>query len=158
MRGNDSFSAGYGKRKTRKLEQFVTAMLAHRTVEAAAAAAGISPATAYRWLADPAVQQRIGEALSEGMHSAMQRLQLNATRAADNLDELQRTAESEPVRLGASRAILELGLRWIETSDVIARLERLENFIKQPDWKGGETHDQQRDQTAFRGNRTNGRA
>jgi hypothetical protein len=157
MRGNDSFSAGYGKRKARKLEQFVTAMLAHRTVEAAASAAGISPATAYRWLTDPAVQRRLGEALSEGMHGAMQRLHLNATRAADNLDELQQHAESEGVRLSASRTILELGLRWIETSDIVERVNRLEDFMKQP--KGGNTHDQQPGEAPSRGNRSaNGRA
>jgi hypothetical protein len=96
MRG---FSAGHGEKKHRKLDQFIAAMMIHKTVEAAAQAVGISAASAYRWMQDPLVIQRLTEARRDSMARCMARIQANATRAADNLDELQRTAESEAVRL-----------------------------------------------------------
>ena len=106
--------------------------MTHRTVEAAAAAAGISPATAYRWMQDPVVVQRLAEARRDGMTRCMARLQENATRAADNLDELQRTAESEAVRLAASRANLEFAFRSTEIIDVLERLAAVEQKVKFP--------------------------
>jgi hypothetical protein len=68
-------------------------------MEDAAAAVGISPASAYRWLQDGVVLEHLAQARRESMKAAMSRLQENATRAADNLDQLQLTAESEAVRL-----------------------------------------------------------
>src|SRR5215472_435679 len=123
MRG---FSAGHGEKKHRKLDQFIAAMMIHKTVEAAAQAVGISAASAYRWLQDPLVIQRLTEARRDSMARCMGRIQANATRAADNLDELQRTAESEAVRLGASRATLEFAFRSTEIIDVLERLATIE--------------------------------
>jgi hypothetical protein len=56
------------------------------------------------------------------MTRCMARLQANATTAADNLDQLQRTAESEAVRLAASRA--NLGFRSDGTKGKFPGLEK----------------------------------
>jgi hypothetical protein len=69
------------------------------------------------------------------MKAAMSRLQENATRAADNLDELQRTAESEAVRLSASKANLEFAFRTVEILDVLERLAAIEQRVNSPDWR-----------------------
>jgi hypothetical protein len=135
MIGNKTFSAGHGGKKARKLDEFIAAMLASPSVEEAAAAVGIGVASAYRWLRDPHVAQRLAEARRDGMQRALARLQANATRAVDNLDELQRSAESEAVRLGASRANLEFALRATEIIDVLERLATIEEKVNGPEWR-----------------------
>ena len=67
MRG----SGGHGEKKSRKLDQFVAAMLNCRTVEDAAKAAGISVASAYRWLRDEVVCERLRVARREVWAGAM---------------------------------------------------------------------------------------
>jgi hypothetical protein len=67
MRG----SGGHGEEKSRKLDQFVAAMLNCRTVEDAAKAAGISVASAYRWLRDEVVCERLRVARREVWAGAM---------------------------------------------------------------------------------------
>jgi hypothetical protein len=138
MSADKRFSGGHGEKKARKLDQFVAAMLAHPTVEAAATSVGIAASTAYRWLQDETVIRRLAEARRNAMEAAMSRLQANATRAADNLDELQRTAESEAVRLAASRANLEFAFRTVEIIDVLKRLDAIERKINSPNWRGNE--------------------
>src|SRR5262249_42312181 len=103
--------SGYGGKKARKLDAFVAAMNSHRTVEAAAAGVGISPASAYRWLRDETVIRRLAEARRDGMQRAMARLQEAASGAVDCLCEVQSQGESESARVSAARTILEQALR-----------------------------------------------
>jgi hypothetical protein len=95
MRGNTTFSRGHGAKKGQKLDAFVMAMMIHKTVEAAAQAAGISAASAYRWLQDPVVVQRLAQARRDAMSRAIARLQEAASGAVDCLCEVQREGESE---------------------------------------------------------------
>ena len=53
---------GHGEKKSRKLDAFIAGLLSCQTVEDAAAAAGISTATAYRWLHDQDVIERLRQA------------------------------------------------------------------------------------------------
>lgn len=128
-----------GGTKNRKIDDFCREMLANRTVEDAARAAGISLRTAWRLLRDPLVTARLRELRRDVMNGVMQKLQDNATRAADNLDELQRAAESEAVRLGASRATLEFALRSVEIVDVLDRLDAIEQKLKSPEGRRNDT-------------------
>src|SRR5215469_6537747 len=66
MRG---FSAGHGEKKTRRLDQFIAAMLKHGTVEAAAKVAGIAASTAWRWMRDPDVLARLREVRKDAMNA-----------------------------------------------------------------------------------------
>jgi AcrR family transcriptional regulator len=135
MRGNERFSGGHGGKKAQKLDAFIAAMMSHKGVEAAAAAAGISPATAYRWLADPDVIRRLAEARRDAMSRAMARLQEAATGAVDCLCEVQSSGESESARVSAARTILEQALRAVELQDIQQRLDNLETIAKSR-WKG----------------------
>jgi hypothetical protein len=137
MRRNETFSADHGGKKApRKLDAFVAAMLAHRTVETAAEAVGISHATAYRWLQHPDVIQRLAEARRDAMKAAMSRLQQAASEAVDCLCEVQREGESESARVSAARTILEQALRSVELRDVQERIDKLEAIVKSRNWKG----------------------
>ena len=136
MGQNETFSADHGGKKApRKLDAFVAAMLAHRTVEAAAEAVGISHATAYRWLQHPDVIQRLAEARRDGMKAAMSRLQQAALGAVDCLCEVQSDGESESARVSAARTILEQALRTVELQNIEERIEKLEALAKNK-WKG----------------------
>jgi hypothetical protein len=140
MRATETFSAGFGKKKARQLDLFVAALLSNPTVEAAAAAARISRATAYRWLSDPDVQRRIAEARRDALNRAIARLQEAATEAVDCLREVQRDGESESARVSAARCIIEQALRAAELGDIEERLRVLEQLAKNR-WKGPD-HDQ----------------
>jgi hypothetical protein len=130
MRGNESFSGGHGGKKGRKLDAFIAAMMSHKTVEAAAEAVAISPATAYRWLQHADVVRRLAEARRDAMNRAIARLQEAATGAVDSLCQIQRDGESESARVSAARTILEQALRAVELSDVLERLDVLERAVK----------------------------
>jgi len=130
MRASERFPRGHRRKKGQRLDAFIEAMMTRKTTEEAAVAAGISPATAYRWLQDPLIIERLAAARRDSMARCMSRLQANATRAADNLDKLQQSAESEAVRLGASRATLEFAFKTTELTDVIERLDALERTVK----------------------------
>jgi hypothetical protein len=134
MSTDEPKSRGHGEKKSRRLDQFLQALL-HSNVEAAAKAAGVSRATAFRWMRDQTVLERLREARRNVMQGAMEKLQENAAKAVDNLDELQRTAESEAVRLSASRANLEYAFKAVETCDVLARLDEVERILRDPDWR-----------------------
>src|SRR5215213_1839174 len=106
----------------------VTALAAGGTVEAAAKAAGVSETTAYRRQREPAFRQRVAEVRDEMVSRAVARLSATSTLAADCLRELLK-AQSETVRLGAARAILELGSRLREQEDLGARIAALEREL-----------------------------
>ena len=103
----------------------VMALAAGGTVEAAAKAADVSETTAYRRQREPAFRQRVAEVRDEMVSRAVARLSATSTLAADCLRELLK-AQSETVRLGAARAILELGSRLREQEDLGARIAALE--------------------------------
>ena len=106
----------------------VMALAAGGTVEAAAKAADVSETTAYRRQREPAFRQRVAEVRDEMVSRAVARLSATSTLAADCLRELLK-AQSETVRLGAARAILELGSRLREQEDLGARIAALEREL-----------------------------
>jgi hypothetical protein len=106
------------------------ALLSQPSLETAADASGISRITAWRWLKDPAVLTRLREARREAMNRAIARLQEAATEAVDCLCQVQRDGESESARVAAARCILEQSLRATELSDVLDRLDAIEQTIK----------------------------
>ena len=112
----------------------VTALAAGGTVEASAKAAGVSEATAYRRLREPIFRRRVTEARDEMVGRAVARLSATSTLAADCLRELLR-AKAETVRLGAARAILELGSKLRESEELAERIAALEQRLG----KEGET-------------------
>jgi soluble lytic murein transglycosylase-like protein len=89
-------------------------LAAGKTVADAAAAACLSQRTAYRRLDDPQFCGRLARLQHEMIAQAVGRLAEAATKAADRLVALL-DAESETVRLGAARSILEHALKRRES-------------------------------------------
>jgi hypothetical protein len=118
---------GRADRLTPRQEQAAVALASGRNESEAADACGGSSRTIRTWLATlPAFGKRIGELRAQMTSAALGRLAASMCRAADALDRLATSAESESVRLGAARAVLELGLKVKETVELEARISLLE--------------------------------
>jgi hypothetical protein len=122
--------------KKRKLNAFITGLLSRSSVEAAAQEAGVSRATAWRWIKDPAVIQGLRDARRDAMQRAIGRLQEAASGAVDCLCQVQEEGESESARVSAARCILEQALRASELGDIEERLAKLEALAKGRGWGG----------------------
>jgi hypothetical protein len=99
------------------------------TVENAARQAGISPATAYRRLAEPAFRQRLQQLRGDMVSRTAGTLTAAASEAVRTLLELLKSTASAAVRLGAARAVLEMGMRVREAADLEERLAALEKAV-----------------------------
>jgi HEAT repeat protein len=108
-------------------EVLAAGLASGQTVRAAAATANVSERTAARRWAQPAFRRRVAELQHDMVGRCLGRMAEGMPAAADTLRQLL-TAKSESVRLGAARAMLELGIRvqdTVELSERIAALERL---------------------------------
>jgi len=128
---------GHGEKKSRKSEQFIAALLAHPSIEAAARSISISDATAWRWMQDPRFVDQYREARREAMRHTTARLQEAAREAVECLREVQRTGESESARVSAARTILEQALKAVDLEDVQERLDALEKTVASKDERRG---------------------
>ena len=122
---------GHGEKKSRKTEQFIAALLAHPSIDAAAKSIGISNATAWRWMQDPGFAEQYREVRREAMRHTTARLQEAAREAVDCLRDVQRNGESESARVSAARTILEQALKAVDLEDVQGRLDALEQEVNQ---------------------------
>ncbi len=99
------------------------------TVEAAAAKAGVSASTAYRRLNEPAFRRRLREVRADMVQRTAGMLTAAAGESVKALLALQKEAVPAAVRLGAARAVLEIGMRLREVCDLEQRLAALEERL-----------------------------
>ena len=107
-------------------ESLVAALASGMTVDKAAKRAGVSRSTATRRMRNRTFRQRVTEARAEFVSRALGRLSDSATEAADTLRALL-SAGDDRVKLGAARAVLELGVKLKESTELEARIAALEN-------------------------------
>lgn len=123
---------GHGEKFSRQQEAAIIGLMSKPTITAAARAGGVSVATLRRWLADPEFAAAYRVARRDAMHQATARLQRAATAAVTALESIVRAPKSgEAARVSAARTILELGLRAVESDELLARLEHLEALERQ---------------------------
>ncbi len=103
----------------------ITALASGATVAAAAEQAGVSERTVYRRLEDDSFRGQLAEARAELIKRAVGRLARDCSAAADTLRALL-TAESETVRLGAAKSIIELAVKIREHDELAERVAALE--------------------------------
>lgn len=106
-------------------DAFVIAYASGTSLREAARTAGISESTAYRRLKDPAFRRRVSEIRTSFLNEAVGRLCEAANKAVSTLEALL-NARSESVRLNAARAILELGPKLREQTELEERITALE--------------------------------
>lgn len=111
-------------------EALATLLASGTTIRDAAAQLGVSERTAARRMADPGFRTRVDEIRSEMTARAVGRVADAMCQAADALRELLQ-GQSESVRLGAARSILELGDKLTKReSDNKKELPPLENVLR----------------------------
>lgn len=103
----------------------VAALAVGMTVRDAARAAGLSERTAHRRLEDPGFRRTVADARARLIESACGQLAEASTAAVSTLRALL-DAEGENVRLGAARAVLELGAKLRESVELEQRIAALE--------------------------------
>ena len=96
------------------------------SVEAAAQKADMSVRTVYRRLADPQFRAQVNDVRADMLRRAAAMLTAAALAAIKTFTTLQDSAESESVRLGAARSIIELGCKLREMVELTERLAELE--------------------------------
>jgi hypothetical protein len=117
----------HGRRKAE--ETLMLALACGATVEAAAAKAGIGRATAHRRLANPEFQNRLKQVQSEMLQRAAATMTAAASESVKTLLVLQQSSVPYTVRLGAAKAILEIGIKIREAADLEERLAALEQHM-----------------------------
>ncbi len=108
----------------------IAALAGGSTAEGAATVAGVGVATVYRRLKEPVFRAQVDDARAALIAAAVARLGAASTRAVATLEGLL-AADSEPVRLGAARAILDAALKWREHEDLTERVAALEAHLAQ---------------------------
>jgi hypothetical protein len=107
-------------------EAAAVALASGRNLRGAARDSGAGVRTIKTWTAaQPAFARRVQELRAEMTSRALGRLVDGMAGAAEALRKLL-TAKSETVRLGAARAVLEMGSRLRETVELEERLAALE--------------------------------
>jgi hypothetical protein len=110
----------------------LVALASGMTVRDAAVAAGIGERTATRRVTDPGFRRQVAQLRANMVQRALGRLADASVQAVDTLRALL-SAEADTVKLGAARAILELGNRLRETVELEERIAALEQ--QQTGWR-----------------------
>ena len=90
----------------------ILALACGATIESAARQSGVSETTIYRRLNEPSFQLRLREVQADILNRTAAALTAAATESVRTLMELQKPG----TRLGAARAVIELGLRFARSS------------------------------------------
>lgn len=129
--------------KTEKLnsrqEKFCLAMAGGATLGEAGKEIGISVTTAYRWTHRPEIAQRIRDLQSQTTGAAVAALKARLRSAVEILFSLAEDTGTPPqVRCSAAARIVETGLKSLELSEVLNRLEELERKYRNREVSGDE--------------------
>jgi hypothetical protein len=110
------------RRKRKGEAALIVALACGASPESAAQKAGLGVRTVYRRLADPAFRAEVNEVRADTVRRAADMFSAASLPAIRTLMTLHESATSESVRLGAARALIELGCKLRENVELIARL------------------------------------
>ncbi len=113
-------------------EKILAALIACGSVRTAAKIADVSETTIRNRLNDDAFRERYETAKNDLLSEACDSISARLTLAVDTLCEvLQNTENAATVRVSAADSLLRHGLRYIETANILARIEALEELKTQ---------------------------
>lgn len=116
------------KRKKNE-DQLLLALACGATVEAAARQCGISERTVYHRLEDPEFKKRLDKVRADMVERSSGMLTAAAGEAVRTLLALQKETTPAAVRLGAARAILEVGIKVRQLVELETRMAELEAMV-----------------------------
>ena len=111
-------------------DALLLALACGATVEVAAKQCGLSDRTIYRRLKDADFKARLQAVRSDMVGRSAGLLTAAASEAVRTLLALQKDSAPPAVRLGAARAVLEVGMKLREVVDLQNRMEELEALVK----------------------------
>lgn len=116
----------------RKADQpLLLALACGASVEAAARQCGISQRTVYRRLADESFRRELAALRADMVQRTAGALTAAATEAVRTLLELLKAPTPAAARLGAARAVLEVGVKLRELAELETRLAVLEERLRE---------------------------
>src|SRR5262245_52086420 len=119
----------HAKGVTKAATTLALALACGATVEVAARQAGLSLRTAYRRLAEPAFRRQVQQVRADMVQRSAGALTAAATESIKTLLALQAASIPPATRLGAARAVLEIGIRLREVADLESRITALEEQL-----------------------------
>ncbi len=115
--------------KERNREKILIALIETSTIRQAATRAGIGEATIYRFLQDKEFLSEYRNARRQTVETAIAQMQNAASEAVETLKELQH-CENPAVAARCAQIIFENSVKGLETTDILERLEILEDAHK----------------------------
>ena len=114
-------------------EKILSALIATKTISAAAATSGVSERTIYSRLADDDFQAEYERRQSMTLDAACKALQEAMTDAVGVLTEIMKGVKtvSPANRIAAARSVLDYGVKLTELTDLAARVTALETAAKE---------------------------
>ncbi len=116
-------------RKPKALAALLVALACGSSPEIAAKKTGVSVRTVYRHLAKPGFRAQVNDLRAEMARRLSAMLTAAGLGAVGTLKALQESAVSESVRLGAARAVIELGCKTRASTELADRLAALEGRL-----------------------------
>jgi transposase len=117
-------------------EKILIALLETSSIRDAAKRIGICEATIYNYLKDKEFLAEYRNARRQTVESAIAQMQNAASEAVERLKELQ-YCENPAVAARCAQIIYESSVKGMETTDILERLEAIENeFTKQNETNG----------------------
>ncbi len=117
--------------------KLLLALACGATVEQAARQSELTARTVCRRLEDPAFRRQVQKLQGDMVRRTAATLTAAATEAVKTLLELLKGTSPPPVRLGAARSVLEIGVKLREVADLEERLAALEEEVAAGVDKGG---------------------
>jgi autotransporter translocation and assembly factor TamB len=117
------------KRRRRVDHTLLMALACGSSVEQAASRAGVGITTVRRRLKDPRFTKRLQEIRADMVQRTAAMLTAAAGEAVKTLLDLQKASAPPAIRLGAARAIIELGGKLRETAELADRIAALEQQL-----------------------------
>ncbi len=114
-------------------DPLLLALACGATVESAARQCGLSDRSVYRRLQDPEFKKRLDRVRADMIQRSAGMLTAAAGEAVRTLLALQKEATPAAVRLGAARAILEVGMKVRQVVEFEQRLAELEALVAAQD-------------------------
>jgi hypothetical protein len=115
---------------TPERERAIVSLVTHPTIEAAAAAVGMSRRSLQRWIKEPCFAAALRAARQSVMESTTNRLRNATGKAVDTLETLLDSPKEE-IAARAAIAILDRAYKAVENEDLIRRIEALEKDRKE---------------------------
>ena len=113
-------------------EKILSALIATKTISAAAVTAGVSERTIYSRLADDDFRAEYERRQSMTLDAACKALQEAMTDAVDVLTTIMKESDTSPgTRISAARSVLDYGVKLTELTDLAARVAALEAAAKE---------------------------